>query len=122
MLSLAEWQQTFNLLHTKTWRESPGWQNEPCSLAQVKALNILLRQGMIDQTQESKLHIVSAMIGRIIESNNWLSKIEAHVLLTILKDEKKSTEKEWALSEDGNNWIYLAQLDYLEKTYIEEFV
>lgn len=122
MLTLLEWQETFNLLHTKTWRESPAWQNEPATLAQVKGLNILLREGMFDQTRDCKLHIVSKMIGRTIESTNHLTKIEAHVLITILKDAKVSGEKEMFLSQDGRDWIYLATLDYLEKTYVDEFV
>lgn len=122
MLTLSEWQETFNLLHTKTWRESPAWQNEPATLAQVKGLNILLRDGMIDQTRECKLHIVSKMVGREIESTNHLTKIEVHVLITILKDVKASSETEMILSKDGRDWIYLATLDYLEKTYADEFV
>ena len=122
MLTLEDWQATFNLLHTKTWRQSPGWQNEPVSSSQVRGLNILLRGGMLDDERPCKLHIVSKMIGRVIESTNELTKIEAHTLITILKDEAKSTEKEWLLSEDGRDWIYLAELDYLEVTYAPDYI
>ena len=62
------------------------------------------------------------MIGRVIESTNELTKIEAHTLITILKDETKSTEKEWVLSEDGRNWIYLTELNYLEVTYAPDYI
>lgn len=120
-MNLTEWQQTFNLLHTKTWRESPGWQNEPISPSQVRGLNILLRGGMLMANErDDKLFIVSKMIGRVVESTNELTKIEAHVLISILKDDRVSTEKEWVLSEDGHDWIYQAELAYLESAYATE--
>ncbi len=61
--------------------------------------------------------MVSKIIGREIESTNELSKIEAHTLITILKDEKPYTDKEWILSNDGSNLLELGELEYIEVTY-----
>lgn len=84
----------------------------------MRGLNILLREGlMIDPSRECKLSVVSKIIGRKIESTNDLTKIEAHTLITILKDEKHSTEKEWKLSDDGQRLLELAELEYVESVY-----
>ncbi len=117
-MDLYDWQQTFKMLHDKTWNEYLLWRNEPATIAQVRGLNILLREGlMMEPSRECKLYVVSRIIGRTIESTNDLSKIEAHVLISMLKDEKQSTEKEWKLSDDGYRLLELAGLEYLEAVF-----
>ncbi len=117
-LNLSDWQQIFRVLHDKTWRQCTHWQNEPSSVAQVRGLNILLRDGlMMDPSRECKLYVVGRIIGRNVDSTNDLSKIEVHTLITMLKDEKQSSEKEWELSDDGHQLLELAELEYVEATY-----
>lgn len=117
-ITLSDWQQIFKVLHDKVWNQSTAWRNEPCTWPQVKGINILLREGlMMDPSRECKLYVVKRIIGRDIESTNFLTKIEAHTLINILKDEKNSTEKEWKLSDDGHQLLELAELEYVEITY-----
>jgi len=118
-MDLSQWSDTFTILYAKTWRDAISWRNEPATPFQVRGLNLLLRQGMLDKAnRECKLDIVSKLINREIESTNELTKIEAHVLINILKDEKVSGEKNWVLSPDGVNWIYQAEINWLEAKYM----
>lgn len=122
-MDLTSWQATFTMLYTKTWRDAVAWRNEPATISQVRGLNLLLRQGMLDKpNRECKLDIVSKMIGREIESTNELTKVEAHVLIEILKNEKASGEKEWVISPDGADWIYQAEINWLEAKYMVEAI
>jgi len=122
-MDLSQWSDTFTILYTKTWRDAISWRNELATPFQVRGLNLLLRQGMLDKAnRECKLDIVSKLINREIESTNELTKIEAHVLINILKDEGASGEKNWVLSPDGVNWIYQAEINWLEAKYMVETI
>ena len=66
-MTLTEWQETFTLLYTKTWRDCTGWRNEPASPAQIRGLNILFRDGLLDKSnRDLKVAVVGKMINREI--------------------------------------------------------